>query len=1199
MSRSPLFDLYDPYGLQSLNAETGLSDDPFAVVPVRRKPRVEDLLPQEEKESMLRYLANQGASGLSGFGWLLDTPGSMVRGLLSEGPMKAIAALWETADDRVSGRELLRQYGLAGKEDTWGNFGSGIASEILLDPLTYMTAGIGALLGSASKTAAGKLAFKAGMFADDLGLAARRAGMGKNAFLRQSLDDVLPFLDDGVRGQITSKFKELAGAQADELIKRPLTATNRVSLPLVGNYAFDLYGQRGGDAIATAADALGTYAKTSPYIGGAVRAANALVNPSLMGMRDIDGQLLGRGITDASNIAERAANQRLSNAIVDAARNIGEDVFRSPAFSDAFANFMERQYDQIAPEMAQFFQRGSGGARDLAAAAKRWQRESLKRAAERGIPLENAGLPNDIGYFFRQRALVDNPQYADDWARAYGRQYDSGTRVASVVGGGAQRKDYTRAFPRWVLNKMAQDEGLQQALRQANDATQARQVIDAWVARNAQSAWLTKAGGSPFAYIQQKVAGLDPLDPANAAPIADAVRQTRAAYKELADTIRGLPTQHAKNKIPFYGNSINDLSRYVRSRARNEATADVLLRELASTGNLSDVAADMAAGGNRYTIAEALKTLGFDTANSGFDDVGNRVLSKAEQAFVAARGKAGTPVLMPGDIDSLSLPRKYVDEMARRILGARVPYEATGLLKAADDFTRRFKTLALLFPSRYTRDMYSGSFAAATQDAFHPLDFFRGQRIGSGVYDSIPGRVRHLPDYQALNTRSNLARLRSMGPRFQKMTDAQLHDELMIRKFLADGGGQGLTSADAVSELGRGASNLSMVENAPGLAGKTSAGLLELIRKRPFAWDLWSLDKTRPDRNWLLEAGDRAAKASDDFNRIGTYLNRISKGDSPTTARQLADLTQVNYRPENFTEFEREFVKRLVPFYSYTKGITPLVYRELLENPSGLTGQSIRAINRASEPSEDRFTPEYLRQSAAIPIGENSILGVKTPGITRFLTNIDLPHEGLLNLFTPGIGNSVIGALGDSLMKTGQNILGQTNPLLKGPAELVTNRQFYTGRQLSDLYSMLENDLGDYGAGPLARIAEQVIANAPGGSRVLGITRQLRDNRISLAERLAKLGVNAITGVKVQDVDQERTARLAARTTLNQLLDQAKGIHTYENLFIKPEDLMKLSPQEQRQYLLYRTLQSEASRKSRERKKQQETLDPMAMLGIM
>lgn len=454
-------------------------------------------------------------------------------------------------------------------------------------------------------------------------------------------------------------------------------------------------------------------------------------------------------------------------------------------------------------------------------------------------------------------------------------------------------------------------------------------------------------------------------------------------------------------------------------------------------------------------------------------------------------------------------------------------------------------------------------------------------RAKGGNYGPLAKRLASAPGYQA----SDLFPA-GVTPSAEQLAEAR------VRKFLTEAGGEGLSSGSVSDDLGRQGSNLTYSETFPGGAGPIFQGMGARMRSRPVPWNIFALRNSEGNPNWLLELGDRAAEGSDAFNRIGTYLTRVRKGDAPAAAKAVADLTQINYRPEAFTAFERDILKRLVPFYSYTKGITPLVAQELLTNPSGLMGQSIRTINRLAEPSEDRFTPEYLRQSAALPIDPSfPLLGVDTPGISRVLTNIDLPHEGLLNLLTPGTGNTFTGRLIDTLTKTGQNLLGQTNPLLKAPLEFMTNRQFYSGRQLSDLYSLAEQlDL------PGGRLIDQIVFNAPGGSRVVGAARQLMDQRISPQERAAKFLFNALTGMKVQDVDQERTARLAARTTLNQLLDQAKGMSTYENLFIKPEELAKLSPQEQRQYLLYRILQSEAAKKARERKKAAE--DPMAILGV-
>jgi len=115
MSQSPLFDIYDG------------DIDPLGVVPLRKRRTLADLMPEEEKDSLLRELANQGSSGLSAFGYALDTPGAFVRGVLAGDPL----SVFGTSDERVTGRELLRQYGLAGPEDSWGNFAGGMGAEIL------------------------------------------------------------------------------------------------------------------------------------------------------------------------------------------------------------------------------------------------------------------------------------------------------------------------------------------------------------------------------------------------------------------------------------------------------------------------------------------------------------------------------------------------------------------------------------------------------------------------------------------------------------------------------------------------------------------------------------------------------------------------------------------------------------------------------------------------------------------------------------------------------------------------------------------------------------------------------------------------------------------------------------------------------------------------------------------------------------
>lgn len=98
---------------------------------------------------------------ISTLGTVLDTPGAMVRtGLAGENPLSAV---FDT-DKRVSGRQLLERYGLAGKNEDqgWvpdaGDLG-GFVAEMVLDPTNLIGGGLlSRLMGKAGKAKAANAA---------------------------------------------------------------------------------------------------------------------------------------------------------------------------------------------------------------------------------------------------------------------------------------------------------------------------------------------------------------------------------------------------------------------------------------------------------------------------------------------------------------------------------------------------------------------------------------------------------------------------------------------------------------------------------------------------------------------------------------------------------------------------------------------------------------------------------------------------------------------------------------------------------------------------------------------------------------------------------------------------------------------------------------------------------------------------------
>jgi hypothetical protein len=1253
MAASPLFDLYDPYGLLQDQARMGLlpSDDPDEEL--RRRATVADLMPQEQQSSMLGKLAEMGTSGLAGLGWILDTPGAMVRGLLSEGPGKAISALWDTSDERVTGRELARQYGMASNKDNWWNFGGGLAAEVLLDPLTYMSFGANQLLGAPAKTLAGRAAQKAGMMGhmDDY---ARAAGVGPRVAARNATaDELLKLMPADAAAAARQRFVADMG---EEALTAPLARMNRIGLPGMTQGATDLFGQTIGDATAKWADEAGDSLMRNDITGPVLRRLNAAVGDAdVLGMTDYDRQLEAK---ELSSLRRRRAaadrrtladlQMRAENVLRGEGRSLGElDLSRG------LRSALELGPESIADDTAELLSRP--GVQDVTDFWDAYRDATPDRRRGLGLPIEEWQSRAGTQFVPRQQVGFDVPQ-RPEWPAGVvpperiKQQYSRGNRRVNFSENlGRRRRDYTDAVGGTdTLDRLSLDPEVQKALREAANPD-ARLLLEDWAARNldigdgglygwvdeldtraqdqidsltAEMNRLTERAGGPTRRTQQLQEQIDAMradlpgepqylhkapplaaDHPLAAQQAELSKQLAAAqrggelhrvgelkrqldsvvaqipdaerdawkdslYTKLADFTRAMDPQHAKTGVPIFGqNTFQEISRYVQSGGRLETDADFMLNLLKKQA--ADVGVDDVIGNVNYTPAETLTRLGLT----------------GEDALKVLEKRVGRPLA------NVSFPKKFVDDWSRVVERGQVAPELNPILEAGDNFLKTFKTLALAWPSRYSRDAYSGAFAAAMRNSFNPVDWYVGTQLRKGNYDPlvkpmlgglIPPRLAGAPEY---------AELLKANP-----------DEA-VRRFLLDAGEQGMGSGTVSNELADAAANAQMRELYPGAANPQWSEVGRRFYNPDRTWREALRDynplATRGasgNRNPILELADRAGETTDAGNRYGTYLNQIRQGAAPEEAARVANLTQVNYSPDAFTNFERDVLKRIFPFYSYTRGIMPLIGSELVNNPAGLMGKTTRAIARGSAPSEDNFTPEYLRQSASIPLPEGLPLLGLDPGsnLKRYLTNIDLPFESVINLVTPGVGNSTLETAGGTLRKTALNLLGQTNPLIKGPLELFTNRQFYSGRQLSDLYSVLEQTLGAPG-----RLAEQVLVNAPGGSRLVGTYRQLTDDRLSPQEKYSKLLWNAMTGLKFQDVDQERTRRLAARDTLNQLLETTPGVRTYENITV-PEDVLRGMPKEQRDmYLLYKIIQSTAAKQAREKKKQQAALDPLQMLGVL
>lgn len=1177
---SPLFDIYDPYGSLEEQARLGLLPeelDEYGRPKKRTRPTLADLMPEEEKQTLLGTLANAGSSGLSGLGWILDTPGSMIRGTVSglmEGdPLKGVRALWQSSDDRVSGRDLFRQMGLVGDEDNWLNWAGSLAGEVALDPLTYFNPL--AILGRGAAGAAGRAAGRAGML-DDLALTARRAGMGKREYMltRTPAEMATELGDDAL-----SRFNTAArgkGLNPDDLLHQPLGSLMEFRLPGMEVGTPISLGQNLDRRIARGLDQFGESLATNRFTAPVVNRATAAFDPTVMGRTNPEDQWRAREAFSEARIGERDFRERLAEQLLTAERanraplRAFDDQYIQNAIVDSIEAATPERIAQLAPETRQ--------AIDLMESVPEWRqyrdflRDEMAGRQERlaTLGVSTPFMQGDVGFFPRQQVQFSRPRKpvvpGNEPRRTRG--YERGPNVYDVDDVvGMSRRPYLQSLTREQMRRlMAGEQGgrLRDRLFGAADEDIAG-ILDEGAAEIGVALPYDAMRSPTGDTIESLRAFL--ADPALTAAeraepeqaLRELERQSRQMKTQLGQLLRSADRGFADaGRGLFDRHSAADILRYGVGGARSEANARVVTDALVNAA--SDIPANQIPGGGYTPLLDAAERLGFAPAQL--------------RDILADR--------MPGrDIAGLSVPDRVLTEL--RAVAPRTIAPERGLLgRAWDSYTNAFKVGALANPAYHTRNLYSGTISSLTTGGLHPVEtarsMYAGWQAGRGNYGPVLNRLRNAPG-------------------FQHLSDQEIVDEFLIGGARSNLGQGMLMEGD--DALANAAQNLLVGRDAQRQVPFVGEGGLLYDPNR--SWTEWSTvrgvdfagiptDRQAPTRtlNPLLDLNERTGRRVEDALRLGTYIEGLRQGMSPDAASALVAKAQVDYSPRAFTEFERQ-LKRYVPFYSYTRGIAPLVAENLLYRPGGLQGQVTRAVSAAARPSEENFVPEDLRKTTAVQLpggyGEDGTL-------QRYLTKIDLPWRGLVDLISPAVGNNALDSATGTLQKSAMNLLGQLNPLIKAPLEMVLDRQLYSGRELSDTYSMLEQDIG-----PMGRPLEQILVNAPGGSKLMGMIRTARDERLSPLERAGKLAFNYASGFGVTDRDPERARNQAARQMLTELLKATPGARSYENLTI-PDEVVQTLPEDQRQrYLLYKIIQADAAKRARERKRAE--MDPLELLGAV
>lgn len=1119
--------------MPSLYDFIGMQDPLVDVLPVRRqRGPAYPPIPQEVEDSLLSQLAGGGLSMLGYVGSTFDKPGAAVRGLLAGQPDQLLnlipfsdtLGITDEAD-RVSGRDLLEQYGMLGSNTPGLDFGdvAGFAAEVGLDPLTYLSFGASAL------TKAGRAADAAGTLA--------KASYGAGGELLQ-----------GARA---------AGIEAGQrgLVGLGLPFMDNVAIAGTGPWA---------KQIAGTLDTVGDYARFGNPVGLAL---GGVFDSTVKGATTRPGQIQARRITELEQAAEAAARSDVFD-IMQPVRE-GGGLTTSPEEVAAFrmaetGTPLEGSYAQFQPQADALVNLGR----------KRYE-------SEVAMGMDTPFMQDEFAteYLARQPAQFANEPVATARARAMDASH----------GFQQGRKDVYKNIPGATdtINKMSLDPFLSgpEAAAKTPALARAKYIRDNYLQFNDSE--LLQANDK-LRELRGQLAKAK--DEASTTALKKQIEQqafetAKLAYTfkksfNLADSLGSLDPQHLKESTPLFPNHpiYDALKREVTGR-KAEARAQGLYEFVGKNARAAPQPGDVPlmdvvkqAGLGTQTV-ETLSKSGVEAARTrqllqevlgtDMEDDVLESLNDIESAADFVRVDEATKGVMTqlakhlGGIDPLHayVPAAIKDDALRMIQGFSSPEPASMIMGAVDKFTNLWKTSALARPSRIVRDTYSGQFMNWVAGLFSPRSLAGAHSIMTdGLQASIKG-IENAPIFQGRGLTAEQATqeviklafahkiVQPFGGEFADLSTAAVSGSKLLGEVP---GGMPMSFKSVLGEPwskknpGRFSPTMIRGVGAPG----------RVVNETQFA---------------AAKMFENAAGYTDGLNRLSPFIEGIMQGMDPAVVARKVKSAQVDYSA--LTATERSVLKRVFPFYTFTKKMAPVVFKELIEKPGGKLAQTIRAENLSRD---DQFLPPYLAPGLAIRLPES--LGPGN-GDTRFLTSIDLPHEAVFQLGRPS--NTFLG----TLEETGLGLMGQMHPFLKAPAEVFTGKQFYSGRDLADLDSRIGRVLYPDTPTNVPILLDQVLMNLPVTGPLMTTVGTVADPR----KGWGAVGTNLLSGVKISDVDVERSRDRIARDAIEELMRSHPSLRSYTSFYVPQEAMGTLSPEEKLLMGEYSAIRNRARERAQQR----------------
>jgi hypothetical protein len=250
----------------------------------------------------------------------------------------------------------------------------------------------------------------------------------------------------------------------------------------------------------------------------------------------------------------------------------------------------------------------------------------------------------------------------------------------------------------------------------------------------------------------------------------------------------------------------------------------------------------------------------------------------------------------------------------------------------------------------------------------------------------------------------------------------------------------------------------------------------------------------------------------DQTNRFAAYRwAREKKGMSANEAAKFVKETQFDYT--NITNFERDFMTRAVPFYRWMRNNIPYQINQFIKDPRKYSYTNKLRLNAQENAGiDEENVPDWMKESFALPVysdgqGKGKMLG------------LNLPLSDLTRLSQPG-----------------KTALDAVSPLIKSPAELALNRNFFYNSPIERFEGQEKQFQLPGGAEfgiPVKTAYALEQATGQVGRGLASYLQKPQDVDQDKKFRMPSLGISSI----LKDFDAEKSTEYEMREKLRQLQD--------------------------------------------------------------